>query len=51
VIARYRENLDTEINDGLSGPAREAFVDALLHIKTKLTAEPAHDAKLAVAGE
>lgn len=50
-IAHYRENLDAEISDGLNGPAREAFVDALLHIKTKLTAEPANDAKLAVAGE
>jgi MarR family transcriptional regulator for hemolysin len=50
-IARYRENLDAEISDGLSGPARETFVDALLHIKSKLTAEPANNAKLAAAGE
>jgi len=50
-IARYREDLDAEITDGLNGPARETFIDALLHIKTKLTAEPANNAKLAAAGE
>jgi DNA-binding MarR family transcriptional regulator len=50
-IMRYRDALDAEISDGLDGPAREVFVDALLHIKTKLTAEPANDAKLAAAGE
>jgi MarR family transcriptional regulator for hemolysin len=50
-IARYRESLDAEISDGLNGPAREVFIDALLHIKTKLTAEPANNAKLAAAGE
>jgi DNA-binding MarR family transcriptional regulator len=49
-IARYRQNLDAEISDGLDGPARETFVDALLHIKSKLTAEPANEAKLAAAG-
>lgn len=50
-IARYRENLEAEIADGLDAAARETFVDALLHIKSKLTAEPAQNAKLAVAGE
>lgn len=53
-IARYRENLDAEITEGLFGPAREALVDALLHIKMKLAAEPAEPAdgaKLAMAGE
>ncbi len=29
-IMRYRDGLDAEISDGLDGPAREAFVDALL---------------------
>jgi DNA-binding MarR family transcriptional regulator len=50
-IARYRAILEAEINDGLDVRAREAFVDVLLHIKSKLTAEPADDAKLAAAGE
>jgi MarR family transcriptional regulator for hemolysin len=50
-IAQYREGLDAEITEGLFGPAREALVDALLHIKTKLAAEPTDGAKLAMAGE
>ena len=51
-ITRSREFLDAEITEGLHGPAREALVDALLHIKMKLNAEPDDDgAKLAVAGE
>ena len=50
-ITRSREYLDAEITDGLYGPAREALVDALLHMKTKLTTEPDNGAKLAVAGE
>jgi len=51
-IARYREGLDAEITEGLFGPAREALVDALLHIKMKLAAEPTDGgAKLAMAGE
>jgi DNA-binding MarR family transcriptional regulator len=50
-ITRYREILEAEIKDGLDEKDREAFVDVLLHIKSKLTAEPADDAKLAMAGE
>jgi hypothetical protein len=51
-ISRYRESLDAEITEGLEGAPREALVDALLHIKTKLTTEPTgDDAKLAMAGE
>jgi len=50
-IAQYREGLDSEITEGLFGPAREALVDALLHIKMKLAAEPTDGAKLAMAGE
>src|ERR1700679_1710655 len=45
-ITRSREYLDAEITDGLYGPAREALVDALLHMKTKLTTEPDDGAKL-----
>ena len=50
-IARYRANLDAEISQGLDRASREALVDALLHIKSKLTAEPAHVAAVAAAGE
>lgn len=50
-ISRYRSDLDAEITDGLRGEARDAFVDSLLHIKTKLTAEPAPDGDLVMAGE
>lgn len=50
-IAHYREALEGEISDGLNQSARDALVDALLHIKTKLTAEPATTAAVAAAGE
>jgi len=50
-ISRYREGLYAEIAEGLSVAEREALVDSLLHIKTKLTSEPADDAELAMAGE
>ena len=50
-ITCYRERLDAELNDGLEPAAREIFVDTLLHIKSKLTAEPASEAKLVEAGE
>jgi DNA-binding MarR family transcriptional regulator len=38
-ITSYRDALLDEITEGLDEPARTALVDALLHIKTKLTAE------------
>ncbi|HVZ91048.1 MAG TPA: MarR family transcriptional regulator [Rhizomicrobium sp.] len=50
-IARYRDRLDAELNDGLEPAAREAFVNVLLHIKAKLTADPPGEMKLAAAGE
>lgn len=50
-ITRYKASLDAEITDGLDEERRENLVDALLHMKSKLTAEPAEHAKLAVAGE
>src|SRR5690242_8896078 len=50
-ITRYKASLDAEITDGLDGNMRESLVDALLHMKSKLTAEPVEHAKLAVAGE
>lgn len=49
-ITRYKASLDAEITDGLNEMMRENLVDALLHMKSKLTAEPAEPAKLAVAG-
>ncbi len=50
-ISRYRAALDTEIAGELDERTYQALIDALLHIKSKLTAEPAEPAKLAVAGE
>jgi DNA-binding MarR family transcriptional regulator len=50
-ISRYRAALDAEITGGLDEKTHQALIDALLHIKSKLTAEPADTAKLAVAGE
>lgn len=38
-IASYKEVLHDELLDGLSEKARSALLDALLHIKNKLTAE------------
>jgi DNA-binding MarR family transcriptional regulator len=49
-IAAYKEDLDSEITEGLTDSLRDAFVDALLHIKTKLAAEPA-PTPVAAAGE
>lgn len=50
-ITRYRRTLNDHITEGLGDAAREALVDGLLHIKNRLTAEPAEHAKLAAAGE
>jgi len=50
-IMRYRAQGEAEITEGLDDEARETLIDLLLHIKGKLTAEPAEHAKLAVAGE
>jgi DNA-binding MarR family transcriptional regulator len=50
-ISRYRAALDTEMTGELDEKAHQGLIDALLHIKSKLTAEPAEPAKLAVAGE
>ena len=49
-ITRYKATLDAEITEGLDEKMREYLVDALLHMKSKLTAEPAEPPKLAVAG-
>ena len=50
-ITSYRAGVEAEVTEGLNGAAREALIDTLLHIKTKLTAEPAHDVGLVAAGE
>ncbi len=50
-ITRYRAALEAEISEGLDETARNALINSLLHIKSKLTAEPADHAKLAVVGE
>lgn len=49
-ITSYRDALSEEILDGLEEPARNALLDALLHIKTKLTAEDAELPRLKAAG-
>ncbi|HWA89618.1 MAG TPA: MarR family transcriptional regulator [Rhizomicrobium sp.] len=49
-IGEAREILDHDIRDGLDDSTREVLVDALLHIKSRLTAEPAVPAA-AAAGE
>jgi DNA-binding MarR family transcriptional regulator len=49
-ITRYKATLDAEITEGLDDTMREYLVDALLHMKSKLTAEPVEPTKLAVAG-
>ncbi len=50
-ISRYRAALDAEMAGELDEKTYQALIDALLHIKSKLTAEPGEPAKLAVAGE
>jgi DNA-binding MarR family transcriptional regulator len=47
-IAQAREAIDEDIREGLDDKLRATVVDALLHIKTKLTAEPAVPAAAAV---
>ena len=48
-IQDYKEALGNYLTDGLSPQALETMVDALLHVKQKLTVEPA--GPLAAAGE
>lgn len=50
-ITSYRDTLTEEILDGLDEPARTALLDALLHIKNKLTADGTELPRLKVAGE
>ena len=50
-ITSYRDTLSEEILDGLDEPARAALVDALLHLKNKLTSEDMDLPRLKVAGE
>ncbi len=50
-ITSYRDALSEEILGGLDESARTALVDALLHIKNKLTAEEFGLPRLKLAGE
>jgi DNA-binding MarR family transcriptional regulator len=50
-ISQYRAALDAEITEELDESTYQAVIDALLCIKSKLTAEPADQAKLAAVGE
>jgi MarR family transcriptional regulator for hemolysin len=49
-ITFYRDALSEEILDGLDEPARNAMVDALLHIKNKLTADDVELPRLRAGG-
>jgi DNA-binding MarR family transcriptional regulator len=50
-ITSYRDVLLEEITEGLDESARAALVDALLHIKNRLTAEEFNPPRLKAAGE
>jgi DNA-binding MarR family transcriptional regulator len=50
-IARYRLEMTERVTQGLDTRAREALIDALLHIKENLTADDAGNAPLAASGE
>ena len=50
-ITSYRDVILEDILEGLDEPARAALVDALLHIKNKLTAEEFEAPRLKAAGE
>lgn len=50
-ITSYRDALSEEILEGLDDKARAALIDALLHIKNKLTAEDFDLPRLKAAGE
>jgi MarR family transcriptional regulator for hemolysin len=50
-ITSYREALSEQVLDGLDERSRSALVDALLHIKNKLTSEDFELPRLKTAGE
>ena len=50
-ITSYRDALSEQILDGLDEQTRNALVDALLHIKNKLTSEEFDLPRLKAAGE
>ena len=50
-ITCYRDAMTEQVVDGLSEAQRTALVDALLHVKNKLTAEDVVPPKLRMAGE
>lgn len=50
-ITSYRDALSEQILDGLDEHTRDALVDALLHIKNKLTSEEFDLPRLEAAGE
>jgi hypothetical protein len=50
-ITSYRDTLLEEILEGLDESARTALVDALLHIKNKLTSDDFDLPRLKAAGE
>jgi DNA-binding MarR family transcriptional regulator len=50
-IARHKNSIFADLTDGIDEATLATMLDGLLQMKTKLTAEPANVAALAVAGE
>ena len=50
-IARHKNSIFSDITNGIDSATLATMLEGLLQMKTKLTAEPANDAALAVAGE
>ena len=50
-ISGYKEIMASEISEGIDKSTQDALVDALIDIKSKLTAEGAPSPKLQLAGE
>ncbi len=48
-IQRYKNDLHAELTDGLDEAAVDKVIDVLLHMKARMTTEPA--ARIAAAGE
>ncbi len=50
-IARYKNRIFADLTHGIASDTLTTMLDGLLQMKAKLTAEPANDGALAMAGE
>ncbi|HVU21196.1 MAG TPA: MarR family transcriptional regulator [Rhizomicrobium sp.] len=50
-IARHKNSIYADLTDGIDQETLNTMLDGLLQMKSKLTSEPANDARLAMAGE